>query len=187
MAWTTLLTSTLLPGEPLTSAKGLAFYENPIAIADGDASAPKVQGQALGNVALAWQENSGTTESSITGVFTRLDLLVMEIELQYLGASSGIAAVQIALSDDGGTTWGSWINLHASDSQSAGDPAITTVSRVSISDAEVIYRDHTADVGSALTTSAITVPAGEVDAIKFRASQAAWGYLVRPFVLGGAA
>ena len=33
--WTELDTDTLLPGEPLTSAKALAFYENPIAIQEG--------------------------------------------------------------------------------------------------------------------------------------------------------
>lgn len=187
MAWTTLASGVLLPGEPVTSAKALAWYENPIAIADGDASAPKVQGAALGNVALAWQENSGTTESSITGTFSRLDLMALEIEFQYLGASSGNAVVQIALSDDDGATWGAWQSLHASVSGSSGDPSVAIYAKISIADEEITYRDHTADIGSAVTTAALTVPAGEVDAVKFRASQTAWGYLVRPFIFGGAA
>jgi len=38
--WTTLDTDDLLPGEPLTSAKVLALYQNPIAISEGNASAP---------------------------------------------------------------------------------------------------------------------------------------------------
>ena len=40
--WTELDTNTLLPGEPLTSAKVLAFYENPIALAEGAADAPSL-------------------------------------------------------------------------------------------------------------------------------------------------
>lgn len=42
MAWTTLASGVLLPGEPLTSAKALAFYENPAAMAAGEADAPVI-------------------------------------------------------------------------------------------------------------------------------------------------
>ena len=45
--WTELDTNTLLPGEPLTSAKALAFFENPKAIAEGAASAPRNQLKSL--------------------------------------------------------------------------------------------------------------------------------------------
>ena len=45
--WTELDTNTLLPGEPLTSAKALAFFENPVAIAEGAASAPRIEDAAL--------------------------------------------------------------------------------------------------------------------------------------------
>ena len=40
--WTELDTNGLLPGEPFTSAKALAFFENPVAIAEGAVNAPKV-------------------------------------------------------------------------------------------------------------------------------------------------
>lgn len=40
--WTDLDTSALLPGEPLTSAIALAFEENPRAIAEGSATAPRI-------------------------------------------------------------------------------------------------------------------------------------------------
>jgi hypothetical protein len=39
--------NTLLPGEPWTSAKALAAFENPEAIAEGAAGAPRVQGLAI--------------------------------------------------------------------------------------------------------------------------------------------
>ena len=45
--WTELDTNTLLPGEPLTSAKALAFFENPIALAEGAADAPRNQLKSL--------------------------------------------------------------------------------------------------------------------------------------------
>ena len=48
--WTELDTDTLLPGEPLTSAKALAFFENPIALAEGAADAPRNQLKSLGRL-----------------------------------------------------------------------------------------------------------------------------------------
>ena len=45
--WTELDTNTLLPGEPLTSAKALAFFENPKAIAEGADDTPRNQLKSL--------------------------------------------------------------------------------------------------------------------------------------------
>ena len=44
--YTTLDLNTLLPGEPWTSGKALAVYENPIAIAEGATDAPRLYGKA---------------------------------------------------------------------------------------------------------------------------------------------
>ena len=41
-SWTNQSTSSLLPGEPWTSAKALAAFENPEAIAEGASGAPKI-------------------------------------------------------------------------------------------------------------------------------------------------
>ena len=49
--WTELDTDTLLPGEPLTSAKALAFYENPKAIAEGADDTPRNQLKSLPRLA----------------------------------------------------------------------------------------------------------------------------------------
>lgn len=42
-SWTDQDTNSLLPGEPWTSAKALAAFENPVAIAEGASGAPKIQ------------------------------------------------------------------------------------------------------------------------------------------------
>jgi hypothetical protein len=47
-SWTDQDTDSLLPGEPWTSAKALAAFENPVAIAEGAAGAPKIQTAAYG-------------------------------------------------------------------------------------------------------------------------------------------
>lgn len=46
-SWTDQSTDSLLPGEPWTSAKALACFENPVAIAEGAAGAPKISTEAL--------------------------------------------------------------------------------------------------------------------------------------------
>lgn len=47
-SWTDQSTDSLLPGEPWTSAKALAAFENPTALAEGASGAPKIQAEALG-------------------------------------------------------------------------------------------------------------------------------------------
>ena len=46
-SWTNQSTSSLLPGEPWTSAKALAAFENPTALAEGASGAPKIRTAAL--------------------------------------------------------------------------------------------------------------------------------------------
>lgn len=54
--WTTLPDSSLEPGKPMRSIDGLALRDNPIAIAEGSAGAPKVlaAGLATGNNERDW-------------------------------------------------------------------------------------------------------------------------------------
>jgi hypothetical protein len=87
-----------LPGEPATSALGIALYENPIAIAAGDADAPKVVGQALSVFVGAI---SGTT--TITGL-DRAKIIVIEFF-----APAPVARVRF--SANGGSTWGGYQNI----------------------------------------------------------------------------
>lgn len=47
-SYTDQSTDSLLPGEPWTSAKALACFENPVAIAEGAAGAPKIATAAYG-------------------------------------------------------------------------------------------------------------------------------------------
>ena len=45
--WTTLPDASLEPGKPIRSIDGLALRDNPVAIAEGAAGAPKIQTAAL--------------------------------------------------------------------------------------------------------------------------------------------
>jgi len=76
-SWTDQDTDSLLPGEPWTSAKALAAFENPVALAEGAAGAPKIQTAAYGaqtvneNAMKVEQETvSGTVGGSGTATVT---------------------------------------------------------------------------------------------------------------------
>jgi hypothetical protein len=61
--WTTIADATLEPGKPIRSIDGLALRDNPIAITEGAAGAPKIQTAAItdGNVT-AVKLATGTNE-----------------------------------------------------------------------------------------------------------------------------
>lgn len=64
-SWTNQSTNSLLPGEPWTSAKALAAFENPVAIAEGASGAPKIRTVAMqpptsGNTRIRWMNNIST-------------------------------------------------------------------------------------------------------------------------------
>lgn len=180
--WVNIADTQLDPDAPLTSQLGYAWRDNTIAISEGASGAPKVQGVALDNVALPWIERAGDTEDTITGTFERLDLMVLEYEVQDIGAGSPPVRLQFALSDDDGVSWGSWQDMTTFSSGGTG------YARISISDEEVIYTDPSNDIGSdRLTTASITVPASEVNAIKFRMNSGGWAHIIKPYVYGGAA
>ena len=50
MAWTTLLNVIFSVDKAITSATGLALRDNPVAIASGDTSAPRISGKAMASV-----------------------------------------------------------------------------------------------------------------------------------------
>ena len=71
--WTDQDTDSLLPGEPWTSAKALAAFENPVALAEGATGAPKIQAEALGaqevnEPAMRVRQESGSFTVAASGV-----------------------------------------------------------------------------------------------------------------------
>ena len=65
--WTELDTNTLLPGEPLTSAKALTFFENPKAIAEGADDTPRNQLKSLPRLVAGSSVRSTRTRTVLDG------------------------------------------------------------------------------------------------------------------------
>jgi hypothetical protein len=96
--WTELDTNTLLPGEPLTSAKALAFFENPKAIAEGADDAPRNQLKSLPRLVAGSSVRSTRTRTVPTGT-TEVILNHGIIQIGTIRASmTGSGAVLLTIS-----------------------------------------------------------------------------------------
>ena len=103
--WTELDTNGLLPGEPFTSAKALAFFENPVAMAEGKVNAPKVVSEALNMFA----EQTTTSPTEYTDLGRINKVLITCINTHTSGAGSSTA--QYRTSTDNGATYGGYTDI----------------------------------------------------------------------------
>lgn len=113
-AYTTPDLNDYLPGEPLTSAKALLMVENPIAIAEGDPSAPKISPNAQGVASFAGQGNSSVVLSDFSS-YRGVEIAVST--WHNLGVSG---AVFISLSADG-SSYGASTTIATSNSNNVGE------------------------------------------------------------------
>lgn len=91
------------PGAPGTSELWKKWRDNPIAIAEGAAGAPKVLGQAL-DIFLA----NVNTSTNVPGGWTNLDRTTW-VEVDIFVEMGGTAApLQARLSSDNGSTWSAY-------------------------------------------------------------------------------
>ena len=99
--WTELDTDGLLPGEPFTSAKALAFFENPVAMAEGKVNAPKVVSEALNMLV-----GAGTSDASFLNL-ERVDKVLLDGSVIW-SSGAGFGFLQYRTSTDNGSTWSSY-------------------------------------------------------------------------------
>lgn len=93
--------NSLLPGKPLTSPIALAWYENPIGIAEGAPGAPRVLGKALHGIRGVPISTTGTGYLTFTNLD---DYIAVNLFFLYRQAFS-IPIIYIQLSQDNGATW----------------------------------------------------------------------------------
>jgi len=104
--WTTVDLDTLLPGEPWTSGKALAVYENPIALAEGATGAPRVRTEAMGTL-IAEADPAGAATVS----FVDLDLQEYRIHLDHVFSASTSIDIECSISIDNGANWSAWFKV----------------------------------------------------------------------------
>ena len=109
--WTFIDPNTLLPGDPWTSAKAQAAFENLEAVAEGAPGAPRVWGLGQGLKRIAtFTDDTTISEVEFTGLPASSYFL---IEVQSITcAVAGLTSynLQVAASNDGGSTYSAFVN-----------------------------------------------------------------------------
>ena len=166
----TLITA-LAAGKAFTDEKAQALAENPEAIAEGAADAPRVQGRALDVWRGSYSFNSGAPD------------VIMDLEnhdfFRAIVTTNGVSTnLRIRLSNDNGSSWGSYQIV------SAGGGA--GVSRgellIDLTGAQSLFVPNTG--ATAVTTVALTVPT-DFNALEFSTDDGNTVNLLL-FSLGGA-
>lgn len=101
MAWTNIPDSSLEPGKPIRSVDGLALRDNPIAIANGESGAPRIQNAA-------YAESSIDFTKLMVGAANRFGSV--PFNLTY-GASSGTSFAEVTIDapgQSGGIAFAQW-------------------------------------------------------------------------------
>jgi hypothetical protein len=106
--YTTIPDSTIAPEAPVTSELMTLLRDNPISMAEGDGTAPKIKAKALDI------RNAQATDSTLTATnLADLNYVMITgfIAMNHSGDDSTTMNVSYALSTDGGSSWGSSVSI----------------------------------------------------------------------------
>ena len=179
--WTEQDPNTLLPGEPWTSAKALAAFENPVAITEGAADAPRLRARALSPVGGLFFGVAAFGTSGGDYTATGLDGATVFYLSGNAFASAGLA-FNIAFSTNDGVSFGSF--------QTVGLVGATDVSAfgavVDMTAGEVSFISASGDPALPTSgTASVTVPSG-TNAFRLQLSGAGSGNVTAlVFAIGG--
>lgn len=159
MAWTELDTNGLLPGEPWTSAKALAVYENVDAAFSGDAGAPRLARKV---------SFDGSTGTTATHTIPADYLGALGLVQGNITAASGLI---FELSSDGGSSYATGYTFAV-----AVDATVDIRFMFDFVSGVIDIFDLLSTTGGSPSAS---VPAGDVDRFRIRAPG---GNSIRSFV-----
>ena len=144
------------PFAPLTSSLMKALDDNVTATAEGDTSAPRVQGIALGGIYIGAADASGTSFAEFTGL---AGTGFVEINLAVSMATS--AAIRVGFTNNNGSSWGSSQTLYTGPAFATVAYATLIVSlQTGVSALVGIYaRDGIASAANFSNYATLTVPA----------------------------
>lgn len=160
--WTDIADSALDPDAPLTSDLAYAWRDNPIAIAEGAVGAPKVERQALRAPSASLIALTGTN----WGAFTGLDRIKCVEFVWTVASGTGSVNLNIAFSNDGGSSWGGTQTVFA-----AGWTSNEGGLFMGLVDLETGAVDHqgVSNISAFGTNRTLTVPA-DCNAVRFASS-----------------
>ena len=119
------------PGAPATSELAKKWRDNPLAIAEGSVGAPRVMGSAI-NIGSTTEELSGNATGAIIVLPDARFLSISYRASANSTSATSAGAAQVRFSNDGGTSWSSWIDLaYAANNSSTTNNSIAKIDRVS--------------------------------------------------------
>ena len=139
--WTELDTNGLLPGEPLTSAKALAFFENPVAMAEGAVNAPRNTLKSIERITAGSQLRATRSLVAPSDIVVVMELIMLQIGTVRVAVTSNGSGLREIRRRRGGTST---------------TLATSTVANVSV-DASVIPGDLITGSGGSSLSPTITV------------------------------
>lgn len=178
--WKTIPDTDVDPDAPVTSELMYALRDNPVAIAEGAAGAPRVMGIAL-DTFLAHDSAAidGTTSLAFVGMDRIGEILVA------LNATGGLdvgnPAVQVSFTNNNGASWGAWQTLTGyivPQSTNAGYRGASFLFTVSLKNsiACMLYGSNGSSVlrsGQIVTNLTNTLP--NTNGIRFKSSTSMFG------------
>lgn len=168
--WTNIPNGNIETGKPIRAIDGRALRDNPIAIAEGAAGAPRIVALAMaGGRSLPTIGAADLSYAAITGLAAAREIGGF-MQTMYSGGSSSFA---ISLSSNNGSSWG-------------GDQTLT--GPTSGRSAPFILDLDTGAWRFGVSSGTLTLPGGPINAIRFRMVSATgpnWWY--QPMIEGGRA
>jgi hypothetical protein len=163
--WTAIDLDTLLPGEPWTSGKALAVYENPIAITEGAAGAPRIVTGAFGTLVETIDPASeGTLTITDLGVYDRYIIALTGVRPDTIGVD-----LRLAVSVNGGSSFSTARDIFETTSSTNGvNGIIDLYTVVRLADCTIFEPSDgdTSDTGFTNTMIRNASGAGQIDAIR---------------------
>lgn len=148
MGWTTISSLLFGVGKPITSAIGLALYENPKAIANGDSGAPRIFGQALA------REGNGLTVLTVTAAdTTTLTVGIGSVS----GTTTNSTATEVVASTYTISLYAGTLRFHASHGSSSG-----TATLLLYKNGTLVSSFSTTSAGPVARTVDMSVSVGDV-------------------------
>ena len=140
-----------------------ALRDNPIAIAEGAAGAPRVEARAIEFVDLALRDGSGTSALGWLGLDPTT---VIRFYATIFQTTTGTRTLQIRGSNNGGSSYGSWIVITKNISQSESGFSII---QLNLATGFLKGLSIGSDGGSTLGFD-LSIGVAGIDAVQFRAS-----------------
>lgn len=148
-----IVDDSIQPDAPLTADLMFRMRDNPLAIAEGAAGAPKVRSEAMALRTAAADRTSDGVFFTLTGI-DRIATFMVNSHISLTYTAAGSASTRYRTSTNGGSTWSGYTVIDTSVLTSGGNNRSTKFDFITTSaSVNAIQFDLTSTAGSSVTAS----------------------------------